>query len=142
MHSLERRDQFRGESSLTAWLHQNLYHRVIDRSRHAGHELTVEDVERYSVDAATVLERAESRAGLIEALVHVPVHYRNVVVLHDAQQWMVAEIAEQFELAVTATKQRLRRGRMMLVSSLARGAIHLADVVLVSGSRKSSSSGV
>ena len=142
MHSLERRDQFRGESTLATWLHRILYHRAIDRSRRAGHELVVEDVERYSVDAATVLERAESRAGLIEALVHVPVHYRNVVVLHDAQQWMVAEIAEQFELAVTATKQRLRRGRMMLVSSLARGAILLADVVLVSGSRKSSSSGV
>ena len=126
VRALERRDQFRGESTLATWLHRILYHRAIDRSRHAGHELAVEDVERswdderYSVDAADVLERAENRAGLIEALVHMPVHYRNVVVLHDAQQWTVAEIAEQFELSVPATKQRLRRGRMMLVSSLAR----------------------
>ena len=126
VRALERRDQFRGESTLATWLHRILYHRAIDRSRHAGHELAVEDVERswddehYSVDAADVLVRAENREGLIEALVHVPVHYRNVVVLHDAQQWTVAEIAEQFELSIPATKQRLRRGRMMLVSSLAR----------------------
>ncbi len=125
LRALERRDQFRGDSSLRTWLHRILYHRAIDRSRHAVHELVVEDVERdwdderYSMDAADVLERAEDRAGLVEALVHVPVHYRNVVVLHDAQQWTLPEIAEQFELSIPATKQRLRRGRMMLVSSLA-----------------------
>ncbi|HQU25877.1 MAG TPA: sigma-70 family RNA polymerase sigma factor [Acidimicrobiales bacterium] len=125
LRALERRDQFRAESSLRTWLHRILYHRAVDRSRHAHHEVAVEDVERrwgderYSVDASAVLERAEGRAGLVEALVHLPVHYRNVVVLHDAQQWTVAEIADQLELSVAATKQRLRRGRMMLVSSLA-----------------------
>ncbi len=125
LRALERRDQFRGESSLRTWLHQILHHRAIDRSRHASHELSVEDVERswgdeqFSVDASVVLERAETRAGLLEALVHVPVHYRSVVVLHDAEGMTTTEIAEQFELSVPATKQRLRRGRMMLVSSLA-----------------------
>ncbi|MHB8334632.1 MAG: sigma-70 family RNA polymerase sigma factor [Acidimicrobiales bacterium] len=125
LRALERRDQFRGESSLRTWLHRILYHRAVDVSRHRSHELAVEDVERrwgdehYSVDASVVLERAESRAGLAEALVHVPVHYRTVVVLHDAEGWTVTEIADQLGLSIAATKQRLRRGRMMLVSSLA-----------------------
>ena len=125
LRALERRDQFRAESSLRTWLHRILYHRAVDRSRHASHELAVEDVERswgderFSVDASVVLERAETRAGLTEALVHVPVHYRSVVVLHDAEGWTVTQIADQLGLSVPATKQRLRRGRMMLVSSLA-----------------------
>ena len=125
LRALERRDQFRGESSLRTWLHRILYHRAVDVSRRRSHELVVDDVERdwddgrYSVDATVVLERAERRDGLAEALVHVPVHYRTVVVLHDAEGWTVAEVAEQLGLSVAATKQRLRRGRMMLVSSLA-----------------------
>ena len=125
LRALERREQFRGESSLRTWLHRILYHIAVDRSRRHSHELVVDDVERswgdqhYSVDASVVLERAERRGGLTEALVHVPVHYRTVVVLHDAEGWTVAEIADQLGLSIAATKQRLRRGRMMLVSSLA-----------------------
>lgn len=47
--------------------------------------------------------------------------YRLPVVLHDALGWTSPEIAAAMDIGLPATKQRLRRGRMMLVSALAEG---------------------
>lgn len=46
-----------------------------------------------TVDAAIVVERAETREALQDALVHLPVSYRTTVVLHDGEGMTVAEIA-------------------------------------------------
>ena len=43
------------------------------------------------------------------------------MVLHDAGGWSVTAIAEAMRIGLPAAKQRLRRGRMMLVSALADG---------------------
>lgn len=51
----------------------------------------------------------------------LPVIYRTVVVLHDAEGMTVAEIADVQGVGLPAAKQRLRRGRMMLVDALAQG---------------------
>ncbi len=83
--------QYRGEASLRTWLHQILSHLAVDRARHHAHELSVEDVEilwrdqAYNVDAEAVVESAESGEELRDALVHLPQHYRSVIVLHDAE---------------------------------------------------------
>jgi len=47
----------------------------------------------YTVDAATVVERAETREELEDALLRLPVICRTAVVLHDAEGMTVAEIA-------------------------------------------------
>ena len=44
-----------------------------------------------------------------------------VVVMHDVQELTVAEIADVLEIGLPAAKQRLRRGRMAMVSALADG---------------------
>jgi RNA polymerase sigma-70 factor (ECF subfamily) len=41
--------------------------------------------------------------------------------LHDAEGWPSSEIAHMLDISLPAAKQRLRRGRMMLVSALAEG---------------------
>ncbi len=64
---------------------------------------------------------AQMCAELEDALTRLPFIYRSVVVLHDVEGWTVAEIADLLELGLPAAKQRLRRGRMMLVSALAEG---------------------
>lgn len=51
----------------------------------------------------------------------LPVIYRTVVVLHDAEEMTVAEIAGVQGVGLPAAKQRLRRCRMMLVDALAQG---------------------
>ena len=126
VRALERRDQFRGNASLRTWLHQILYHLAVDRSRHESHEVAVEEVEDlwrdadYSVDAAEVVVRAELQDELRDALLRLPHGYQTVVVLHDVEGWSVSEIGDLLEIGLPAAKQRLRRGRMMLVSALAK----------------------
>ena len=120
-----RRDQLRDSSALPAWLRRSLVNRIIDRSRRHHDELDVEAVEEdwrddsYSVQPERVLERAELRDELQDALARLPVIYRVPVILHDAIGWTASEIADAMEIGLPAAKQRLRRGRMMLVSALA-----------------------
>lgn len=129
--ALERASTFRGESSLATWLHRIAHNMAVDRARRRR-ELPVDNIgelvearwreDTWTVDAAEVVARAETRAELEDALIRLPVAYRATVVLHDAEGLTVAEIAEIADVSLSAAKQRLRRGRMMLVTALARGA--------------------
>jgi RNA polymerase sigma-70 factor (ECF subfamily) len=120
-----RRDQLRDPAALPAWLRRSLVNRVIDRARAHHDELDIDAVEadwrddEFSVMPERVLERAELRDQLEDALARLPVIYRVPVVLHDAMGWTGKEIAGAMDVGLPATKQRLRRGRMMLVSALA-----------------------
>ena len=127
IRAMERRDQFSGDASLGAWLRRILHNLAIDRVRRSSKEIVVEEVEEkwhadeYTVDPAVVAERAQTREELEDALVRLPFGYRTAVVLHDVEQWKVREIAELQDISLPAAKQRLRRGRMMLVAALAEG---------------------
>ncbi len=120
-----RRDQLREQGSLAAWLRRSLVNRIIDRARAHHDELDIDAIEAdwqddsYSVAPERVLERAELRDELEDALARLPVIYRLPVVLHDVLGWTGIEIARAMDTGLPATKQRLRRGRMMLVSALA-----------------------
>jgi RNA polymerase sigma-70 factor (ECF subfamily) len=131
IRAMERAETFRGEASPATWLHRILHNLAVDqtrREREVPSEQLAERVEvlwqddAYTVDAAEVVARAETRAELEDALIRLPVIYRAAVVLHDAEGLTVAEIADLTGTALPAAKQRLRRGRMMLVSALAAGA--------------------
>lgn len=127
IRALERSDQYRGDASLRAWLRRILHNLAIDRARRAAHEIVVDEVEEhwmddaYTVDPGAIAERTETRAELEDALARLPFIYRTTVVLHDVEGWKVREIAELQEIELPAAKQRLRRGRMALVSALAEG---------------------
>ncbi len=130
VRALERSESFRAQSSLATWLHRILHNLAVDRAR-SRREVPDSDiaaeVERrwqdndYTVDAAVVVARAETSAELHDALIRLPYTHRAAVVLHDAHGLTVAEVAEVFEIGLPAAKQRLRRGRMMLVTALANG---------------------
>jgi RNA polymerase sigma-70 factor (ECF subfamily) len=77
--------------------------------------------DAYTVDPAAVAERAATREELEDGLARLPFIYRTAVVLHDAEGLTVREIAALQGASIPAVKQRLRRGRMMLVSALADG---------------------
>lgn len=128
--ALEKAGTYREEAGLGTWLRRILHNLAVDqarRRREAPSDDVAEAVESrwreddYTVDAAAVVARAETRAELEDALVHLPVAYRAAVVLHDAEGLTVQEIAQIQQVSLPAAKQRLRRGRMMLVSQLAAG---------------------
>ena len=128
LRAWERREQFAGASSLRTWLHRILHNLAIDRLRRSRHEVVVEEVEArwrddsWTVDPETVVQRAALREDLQDALLRVPELLRTPVVLHDVEEWTVPEIAELLGIGLAAAKQRLRRGRMSLVTALAAGA--------------------
>ena len=128
LRAWEKREQFRGDASLRTWLHRIVHNLAVDRTRRHRREVVVEDVEdrwrddAYTVDADAVVERAQLREELQDALVRVPEFMRTTVVLHDVEGWTVREIAELLDIGLPAAKQRLRRGRMALVTALASGA--------------------
>jgi RNA polymerase sigma-70 factor, ECF subfamily len=131
LRALQRAESFQGAASLVTWLHRILHNLAVDRFRRDREDATEDErkVERrwrddsYTVDAATVVERAETREELEDALVRLPVIYRTVVVLHDAEGMTVAQIADVQGVGLPAAKARLRRGRMMLVDALAQGRV-------------------
>jgi RNA polymerase sigma-70 factor (ECF subfamily) len=126
--AIERADQFRNDAPLGAWLKRILRNLATDRARRSAREVIVDDVEtkwhddEYTVDPANVIDRAATRAELEDALTRVPFIYRSTVLLHDVEEWTVQEIADLDQIGLPAAKQRLRRGRMALVSALATGA--------------------
>lgn len=109
------------------WLRRILHNLAIDRIRRSEHELSVERVEddwrrdEYTVDPAVVAERTADREELEDALVRIPFSHRAVVLMHDVEGMTVREISEVMEIGLPAAKQRLRRGRMALVSALGEG---------------------
>lgn len=131
--ALEQADGFRGESSTATWLHRILHNLTVDRARrrrevpHDDLLDAVDAVERrwrddaWTVDPEAVLLRAEQRDELLEALTHLPFALRSAVLLHDATGLTVPEVAEVQQVGLSAAKQRVRRGRMMLVAGLAEG---------------------
>ncbi len=128
LRAVERAGQYRGDAPVRSWLRRILHNLAVDRARRSRHEVLVEEVEEswrddtYTVDPALVVERAATREELEDALVRLPFAYRTAVLLHDVEGWTVRQIAELEHISLPAAKQRLRRGRMMLVSALAAGA--------------------
>ncbi|MGV1037501.1 MAG: sigma-70 family RNA polymerase sigma factor [Candidatus Nanopelagicales bacterium] len=125
--ALERSESFRGDAGLSTWLHRIAHNLAVDQSRRKqevpSDELaeSVEALwrnESYTVDAQTVVSRAQQRRELEMALHRLPVIYRTAVVLHDAEGMTMKQIADIQNIGLPAAKQRLRRGRMMLVSEL------------------------
>ncbi len=131
VRALERSGSFDGRSSLATWLHRILHNLAVDQARRRRElpadldEPAGEQVDRlwaddrYTVNVAVVTERSESREQVQDALLRLPLIYRSAVALHDMEGLTVAEIAEVQAINLSAAKQRLRRGRMMLVSELA-----------------------
>jgi RNA polymerase sigma-70 factor (ECF subfamily) len=128
VRALERREQYREDAPLGHWLIRIAHHLVIDGARRAQREIIVDEVDQswrddsYTVDAEAVVERAATRSELLDALARLPYIYRSVVVLHDIEGLRVKDIADIHEISLPAAKQRLRRGRMAMVTAL--GASH------------------
>lgn len=122
--AFEKRAQFRGESSPATWLRRILHNLAFDTFRRDRDEVLVENVEElwtspsYSVDAAELLESAETAEIVRDALARIPFNHRAALVMHDVEGMPMREVAEVQKVSLPAAKQRLRRGRMMLVTAI------------------------
>ncbi len=119
------RVDFRGDAAPLTWIRRIIRNLVIDRFRSTRSTVSLDEVDRSWADDATtvdgdvVLAAADDRDLLWDALSRLPHSHRGVVVLHDIEEWTLPEIADLLEIGLPAAKQRLRRGRMALVTALA-----------------------
>lgn len=126
LRAYERRDELADVEDMDAWLRRVVHNLAVDRFRR-DREILVDDVEgkwmsdEYTVDAEAVVAAVETREEIEDALVRLPTIYRTAVVLHDIDGMTVRESADVMDVDLPAAKQRLRRGRMMLVTALSHG---------------------
>jgi len=122
--------QFRGDAAFGTWLHRIVVRACLHhlRDRHAPEVIEgLAEAERrfldpdYTVDPADIVARTSDAGKLRQALEALPGVYRVAVVLHDVDGLTAAEVAEMTGAPLGTVKARIRRGRIALLASLARG---------------------
>lgn len=122
-----RLSSFRGEAAFTTWLHRVAVNASYDllRKRGRGPVLTFwndRSVEEERVAPAP--DHADETTDAIEvqrALLAVPEEFRAALVLHDAQDVPVQQVADILGVPVGTVKSRLHRGRVALARALGVG---------------------
>lgn len=115
-----------GRATVTAWIcgiARNCARQRLDRER--GHEPMAEDGDERRAEVPSVhpdpladLARAERLETLRNAILRLPVRYREVVVLCDLQEMSYADAADALGCAVGTVRSRLHRGRALLAAKL------------------------
>jgi RNA polymerase sigma-70 factor (ECF subfamily) len=109
---------FRGDSSLSTWLHRvamNACYDTLRRRKRRAEESLPEDPGAASGDLA---ESSAEAVDVQRALAQVPDEFRAVLVLHDVQDLPYEEIAEVLGVPIGTVKSRLHRGRVGLARLL------------------------
>lgn len=122
-------DEFRGESKLQTWIYRITVNLCKDhlKSWHVRH-ISFEEKETPldSVSGATpetvYMSRAEEQQ-LAQAVLKLPVKYREVVVLYYYESLSIPEITHLSGLQENTVKTRLRRGRQKLKDILERSGL-------------------
>ena len=118
---------FRGEAAFTTWLHRVAINASYDLLRKRGRAPVLafskdHPVEDEGIEPAP--DHADETTGAIEmqrALLAIPEEFRAVLVLHDAQDVPVQEVADILGVPVGTVKSRLHRGRVALARALGIG---------------------
>lgn len=129
--AFRRAGTFRGDSSVTTWLHRIVVNACLDRLRAARVRVAdpipddLDEGGRGSVltstpdDPSDSVEASERREAVLAALRTLPADQRAALVLVDMEGCSVAEAAEILECAPGTVKSRCSRGRARLAAELA-----------------------
>ena len=123
---------FRGDSAVGTWMHRIAVNTFLQRKKKSQPEslenLDLEEFQLSLLDGMKVrppkpeevLEEAEGRILLEEAIAKLPEEYRTVLVLRDVEELPANETAESLGLTVPAMKSRLHRARLFVRRELER----------------------
>lgn len=124
--AFRRAGTFRGQSSVTTWLHRVVVNACLDRIRHLKvraaqplpdevDRMTAPSVDgREAVDPAETAVRSDQRRRVVAALAHLPPEHRAALVLVDMEGFSVAEAADILGCPTGTVKSRCARGRAKL----------------------------
>ncbi|WP_341321208.1 sigma-70 family RNA polymerase sigma factor [Solibacillus sp. FSL H8-0523] len=127
LKAFEQHDQFRGEASYRTYLYRMTINRSTDYLRSWSYKNTILTEKFQKLIKGTksaeqeVLVLSENRT-LGEAVLNLPVKYREVIILYYYKELKIDEIAEMLSCSDNTVKTRLRRGREKLKQTLEGGA--------------------
>ena len=121
-----RLSSFRGEAAFATWLHRvavNASYDVLRKRRRAPLVASAEDrpAEERTPPAPDHADDTTDAIRMRRALLAIPEEFRAVLVLHDAQDVPVQEVADILGVPVGTVKSRLHRGRVALGRALGVG---------------------
>lgn len=131
---------FRADSKFSTWLISIALNEAklsLRRSKAVSVESLDEDAEdRIGISPqvlidwreipSAVVEQRETRRLLQEAVMNLPLIYREVFILRDIEELSISEAATVLGISVSVVKVRLHRARIMLQKQLAPQVKHLA----------------
>ena len=127
LKAFEQHEQFRGEASYRTYLYRMTINRSTDYLRSWSYKNTILTEKFQKLFKGTksaeqeVLLLSENRM-LGEAVLNLPVKYREVIIFYYYKELKIDEIAEMLSCSDNTVKTRLRRGREKLKLVLEGGA--------------------
>jgi RNA polymerase sigma-70 factor (ECF subfamily) len=117
-----RLSSFRGEAAFTTWLHRVAVNASYDLLRKRGRAPVLSnDPPAEEERVAPAPDHADETTDAIEvqrALLAIPEEFRAPLILHDAQDVPVQQVADILGVPVGTVKSRLHRGRIALARAL------------------------
>ena len=117
----EKLDQLEAIEKPAPWLCRGLYNLYVDGYRKSAREITLFNQDDFNDETATHEETpfqqasiAESLNSIDSALRQLNPDQRNVVLLHDAEGYTLAELSEILQVPIGTLKSRLYRARIEL----------------------------
>ena len=109
--------------TLVSWLFGVTRHHVLRHARRDWRYLPIEesvDEPAPEQNALDTLARGETLESVRQAVLALPEHYREAVVLCDLEELSYEDAAQALECAVGTVRSRLHRGRALLAGKLRR----------------------
>lgn len=116
-------DAFRGESSEKTWLMRIGMNVCRDMKRARWFRYVDRRVTPETLPIPAP-ERDDDSEELAQAILHLPVKHREVILLHYYQNMNVKEVAQTLGIAPSSVSNRLKKAREKLRVLLERGSVH------------------
>jgi len=129
MKAYEKREEFRGEANYKTYLYRMTINRSYDYLRSWTYKRIIysqkmqEVLKSESRTENIVIEKSTDKA-IGEAILMLPIKYREVIVLYYYKELKIEEIAILLELSINTVKTRLKRGREKLKPMLEGSDLH------------------
>ena len=125
-----KKEQFRGEASIKTYLTRIVINRSHDELRKIKRRQVLKSVLPFKLNersAEQEVMQKQQGASLKEIVWALPIHYREVIILHYYEDFSVKEITELLKTSENTVRTRLRRGRELLKQELTEEAGGLID---------------
>ncbi|ATP41597.1 RNA polymerase subunit sigma-24 [Solibacillus sp. R5-41] len=126
LKAFEQQQQFRGESTYRTYLYRMTINRSYDYLRSWSYKNTIltnkiQKIFRGTKSAEQQVIELTENARLGQAILQLPLKYREVIILYYYKEFNIEEIAQLLSKSSNTVKTRLRRGREKLKFILEEG---------------------